>query len=104
MKRYVIIGMTALALSGCSVIQKLEATDVTKEVIAACGAITHALTILTLNKSKLSEKQINIVDGVVAASEPICGAEEPPASGLATVHTLLAQLTQVQLELMKGDN
>ena len=92
-----------LGLSGCEAYDKFSTRDPNREVIAACGAIAHALAVLTPNKARLSEAQISAVDQADAVARPICTADSPPASQLQFVLTALAGIAAVQTAALGGN-
>lgn len=103
MKTILIPALLALGLSGCAGLDNFLERDPAREVIAACGAITGALNVLTPNKHRLTEEQIATVDMVVDSSEPICTAEDPPADQLALIESLGARLATIQSNLIEGE-
>lgn len=101
MKAILLAGATSLALTGCALLQGetgafLE-SDPTRDLIAACGAISGAVNVLTVNKHRLSDAQISVVDHVVDTAEPTCGADEPPVSNLALIEQLATQVASIQI-------
>lgn len=92
----------ALALSGCAAFDTATEHDPVREVIAGCNTITGALNVLTPNKDRLSTDQIATVDRVVAVSEPICTAEEPPATAVDLIEDLATQLVTIQSSMAGG--
>lgn len=105
MKHLLIAGALALGLSGCAALDGLEGfgeRDPVRETIAGCNTITGALNVLTPNKDRLTVQQVATVNRVVDVSEPICTAEDPPATAADLISDLAAQLVTIQTTLAEG--
>lgn len=94
--------LAALLLAGCAQLQGAAERDPVREVIAGCNTITGALNVLTPNKEKLTVGQVATVDRVIDVSEPICTAEEPPATAVDLITDLASQLVTIQTSLAEG--
>ncbi len=92
----------ALTLGGCAFFDNATERDPVKEVIAGCNAISGSLAVLTPNKDKLSAKHIAAVDNAIDVSEPICTADDPPATAADLIMDLAQQLAALETDLV-GD-
>lgn len=97
------VSALSLTLTACSpgLFDAASEYDPAREVIAACGAITHTVEVLTPYKAEMSDTQRQLVTNAVDNSEPVCTADDPPETALAALEDLLSNLKYVQQSMIE---
>lgn len=93
----ILTALTLISLTACAHIQ----TD-TQRIQASCVGITTAVQALTLNKDKLSNHQIEVIEEALDIASPICGeGPEPTADGVkvAAIQAVQQRLQDLAMEI-----